>query len=210
MYISKISFEKNDGARETFSLEEKRGLIVTDDAEAALGAVSSALGIKGYGSETEYNADVIISGDTYSGSGDTEDEYGGLIARCAADDACCVFDFSKIREFRDPLEVYRNYEQYMTSLKFRRITSGAGTTHTFRRVMRGIEREFPITKETAKGAVLRSYLFFLRAALFWDTFNLIRNPRHEGKPLIVLNAPKEIRKMRDPPINPDRQVLLIN
>ncbi|MBR6050224.1 MAG: hypothetical protein IKP68_03350, partial [Clostridia bacterium] len=88
MYISKISFEKKDGARETFFLEVKRGLIVTDDTASALGAVSSALGIKGYGNETKYSADVIISGDTYSVSGDTEDEYGVLIARCAADDEC--------------------------------------------------------------------------------------------------------------------------
>ena len=210
MYISKISFENKDGAVESFYLEEKRGLILTDDTASALGAVSSALGIKGYGNETKYSADVIISGSAYSVSGDAKDEYDGLAARCAADDECCVFDFSKLSVYRDPLEVYRNYEQYMTSLKFRRITTGAGTTHTFRRVMREIEREFPITKETAKNAALRSYFCFLRAALFWDSFNLVRNPRHEGKPLIVLNAPENISSMTDLSVSPERQMIFIN
>ena len=135
---------------------------------------------------------------------------GDLTSYCTEEKDRCFFDFSATPKPPDRFEVYRDPGQFMTSRRFLKITGGAGATHTFRALMREVEREFQIKKETTPDAALRSYLYFLRTALFWDRLGKIRDPRYELLPLVVLNAPEEMRKTRDLPIKLDRKFIFIN
>ena len=129
---------------------------------------------------------------------------------CAEEKDRCFFDFAALPSPLDRFEVYKDPGSYMTTRRFLHITGGAGATHTFRALVREIEREFPIIKETSNDAALRSYLYFLRTALFWDKLGKIRDPRYKGLPFVVLNAPEEIHKTRDLPIKLDRKFIFIN
>ena len=129
---------------------------------------------------------------------------------CEEYDVCRVFDFLNVPEPTDRFEVYRDPGLFMTSRRFLKITGGAGATHTFRALMREVEYEFQIKKETTPDAALRSYLYFLRTAIFWDKLGKLRDPRYKGLPLVVLNAPEEILKNKDLPIKLDRKIIFIN
>ena len=129
---------------------------------------------------------------------------------CTEEKDCCFFDFSSLPTPCDRFELYRDPGEFMTQRRFLKITGGAGATHTFRALMREVEREFVITERTAHSAVLRSYLYFLRTALFWDRIGKIRDPRYEPLPLVVLNAPKEILENKGLLIKTERQKILIN
>ena len=135
---------------------------------------------------------------------------GDLTSYCTEEKDRCFFDFSSLPTPSDRFEVYRDPGLFMTSRRFLKITGGAGATHTFRTLMREVEHEFQIKKETTPDAALRSYYYFLRTALFWDRLGKLRDPRYEPLPLVVLNAPEEIRKTRDLPIKTDRKIIFIN
>ena len=134
---------------------------------------------------------------------------------CEEYDVCRVFDFLNLREPPDRFEVYRDPALYMTERNFLRVTGGAGATHTFRRIMREVEREYPINetpklssfalrapapKEPSQDGSYPAFLFFLRTAIFWDRLGKIRDPRFEPLPLVVLNAPSEVTEAKSFPI----------
>lgn len=135
---------------------------------------------------------------------------GDLTSYCTEEKDRCFFDFSSLPKPLDRFEVYKDHTSYMTTRRFLQITGGAGATHTFRRIMREVEREFSIEKEPSHGGSYRAFLLFLRTALFWDRLGKIRDPSYGPLPLVVLNAPEEIRKIKDLPVKPDRKILFIN
>ena len=227
MYLSEIEIMGESGEYKRYSLSEKCGGIVSRDPFSVLSSVKSVFcmnGVEDY--KGAYKAiTVSYLGKRIICSDNTDHIWRDEMRRCAEDDDSCIFDFLNLPRIEDRFELYRSPETLMTRRQFERMTCGGAATNTFRSIMREVEREFPIDgtpklssfalrtpapKETASDAAIKSYLFFLRTALFWDRFNLVRNPRHEGKPLIVLNAPKEIRKMRGISVKPDRQVMFIN
>ena len=187
--------------------------IVCDAGEAAFGVqvselsglcfaapLSAAVRAGEYGGD--FTATVESGGAVYAVTGAPSVLLDGALRRCPADDYVTVADLS--RTSPDPLEVYRDPELYMTLYKFGKITEGAAATHTFRSCLRDVMRRYPV----ARGAKDEAFKRALRAALFWDEFNSLRNFNHEGKPMII-TAPAGFTVPATLPIPVDRQIIII-
>ena len=128
---------------------------------------------------------------------------------CEEYDVCRVFDFLNVPRPPDRFEVYRDPAAYMTAKRFLHITGGAGATHTFRRIMRETERDYPIGKELSSDSSYRAFLFFLRTALFWERLVHIIDPHFDVLPLVVLNAPRKVIEAKSFPIPVNGEITYI-